>query len=195
MPYLACSSDLKNGFCEHFDTTCSKMNTCRTCTRDKCEEITTFPNATVAEYGTIIHDTDMIKTELYARGPVAAAINGKPLHMYQGGIFNDTGADKHTTHIVSIVGWGTDKTGHEYWRVRNSWGQYWGEMGFARIGPIGQNVLGIESEVVWATPGSWTEHNRPCFVDGSNCKNNTYSVRQYVDPSNTVGASDNPRHR
>jgi len=124
MPYLACSSDLKNGFCEHFDTTCSKMNTCRTCTRDKCEEITTFPNATVAEYGTIIHDTDMIKTELYARGPVAAAINGKPLHMYQGGIFNDTGADKHTTHIVSIVGWGTDKTGHEYWRVRNSWGQY-----------------------------------------------------------------------
>jgi len=29
--YLACSSDSKEGFCAHVDTTCNKMNTCRTC--------------------------------------------------------------------------------------------------------------------------------------------------------------------
>lgn len=141
----------------------------------------------MAEYGTIKHSAnavvDAIKAELFVRGPVAASINGKPLHTYQGGVFNDTDASNRTTHIVSIVGWGIDKqTGIEYWRARNSWGQYWGEsLGFFRIGPIGKNVLGIESEVVWATPGSWTEQNYPCFEDGSNCIDPP-SVRRYVDP-------------
>lgn len=39
MPYLACSSDLQNGVCEHVDTSCSKINTCRTCSRTQCQEV------------------------------------------------------------------------------------------------------------------------------------------------------------
>jgi len=193
MPYLACSSDLQNGICEHVDTSCSKLNTCRTCSRIQCQEIDTFPNATVAEYGAIKRGADAvvdaIKAEVFVRGPVAASINGKPLHTYQGGVFNDTNASNDTTHIVSIVGWGVDKqTGIEYWRARNSWGQYWGEsLGFFRIGPIGKNVLGIESEVVWATPGSWTEQNYPCFEDGSNCIDSP-SLQYYMDPSRDIDA-------
>ena len=147
-------------------------------------QISSFPNATVSEYGTIHNNAvDAIKAEIFVRGPVAASINGKPLHTYQGGVFNDTDASNRTTHIVTIVGWGIDKqTGIEYWRARNSWGQYWGEsLGFFRVSPIGKNVLGIESEVVWATPGSWTEQNYPCFEDGSNCIN-LPSVQHYVDP-------------
>mmetsp|Transcript_13105 Transcript_13105/g.28456 ORF Transcript_13105/g.28456 Transcript_13105/m.28456 type:complete len:267 (+) Transcript_13105:90-890(+) len=31
MPYLACSDDSNEGFCKHIDTSCSKHNTCRTC--------------------------------------------------------------------------------------------------------------------------------------------------------------------
>lgn len=31
MPYLACSDDSKEGFCQHVDTSCQKHNICRTC--------------------------------------------------------------------------------------------------------------------------------------------------------------------
>jgi len=44
-----------------------------------CTEIDFFPNATVAEYGMIDLDENVvnnIKTELFVRGPVAATING-----------------------------------------------------------------------------------------------------------------------
>ena len=35
--------------------------------------------------------------------------------------------------------------------MRNSWGSYWGEKGFARV-VRGENNLGIESECTWAVP-------------------------------------------
>jgi hypothetical protein len=53
MPYIACSADSAEGFCGQVDTTCSAINTCRTCDHSgMCQAIEQFPNATVAEYGT-----------------------------------------------------------------------------------------------------------------------------------------------
>ena len=101
-----------------------------------CREIDHFPNATVAEYGTItLHDENgdavnvmnKVQAEILARGPVAAAINGAALHQYRGGIIDDTVASKNTTHAVSIVGWNVDPTdGSTHYIVRNSWGEYFG---------------------------------------------------------------------
>jgi cathepsin X len=136
-PYLACSSESIEGFCPHVDTTCSAISTCRTCTPlgDKCSEIDIFPNATIAEYGTIDEATvktasvvEAIRAEIFARGPVVAVIAGHPLSDYRGGIFDDVNATRKTTHAVSLVGWGTEEeTGNKFWIVRNSWGQYWGK--------------------------------------------------------------------
>merc|ERR1712214_140807 len=84
----------------------------------------------------------------------------------------------------AIVGWGAEEDGSQHWIARNSWGEYWGEMGFFRI-EMGVNALGIESEISWATPGEFTDHNYPCYEDGANCK---ARVGKYVDPSNDVQA-------
>ena len=156
-----------------------------------------------------------IKAEILARGPVAAAVNGKALHTYHGGVYTNATASKHTTHVVSIVGWGITTTNNnnnnttqqtlESWICRNSWGQYWGEMGYFRIGPTGYNILGMETKIAWATPGSFTILNYPCAADGRNChtppgddKNNINNnnnkhtrviVQRYKDPALDRGAS------
>lgn len=138
----------------------------------------------------IRNNVDAIKAEIFARGPVAAEIAGAPLHTYEGGVFDDEDAPQKTTHIVSIVGWGTrerhgsqtqQQQQQQYWIVRNSWGQYWGEMGYFRIA-MGSNILGIESGVAWATPGQWSESNYPCTESGNNCGPTTIT-RYYTDPS------------
>ena len=54
---------------------------------------------------------------------------------------------------VSLVGWGRDgATGKRFWVGRNSWGTYWGEMGFFRIEMGGNGNNGIENACVWAVP-------------------------------------------
>jgi hypothetical protein len=68
-------------------------------------------------------------------------------------VFADESFSQDTNHIVSIVGWETNKDTGLSWIIRNSWGEYWGEMGFMRL-VAGKNLLGIEEAVAWATPGT-----------------------------------------
>jgi cathepsin X len=179
---------------------------------NECRGVEPFPNATIAEYGTIEHNEDsvhQIKAEVFARGPVAgkscnvlryitvflekgvpnllaATINGKPLHTYDGDfIFNDTSAEKKTSHVVSIVGWGVDEASEQqYWVIRNSWGQYWASMGFGRV-KLGSNVLGIEHKIIWAVPGVFSTRNKACHANAKNCPPIS---QKYTDPSLDVKA-------
>eukprot|EP00571_Detonula_confervacea_P014810 CAMPEP_0172300954 /NCGR_PEP_ID=MMETSP1058-20130122/2948_1 /TAXON_ID=83371 /ORGANISM="Detonula confervacea, Strain CCMP 353" /LENGTH=355 /DNA_ID=CAMNT_0013010915 /DNA_START=12 /DNA_END=1079 /DNA_ORIENTATION=- len=201
-PYLACSSNSKEGFCGHVDTTCTPLNTCRTCSTfsangGSCQPLNYYPNATVAEYGEINAEDNAervtkIKMEIHARGPVSASINANPLQSFLGGkVFDDKEVGRGPDHVTSIVGWGVED-GKEHWIIRNSWGTYWGEGGFFRV-LTGDNILGVEAGVAWALPGQWTEKNVPCSEDGKTCggkandlygkKEMTYVGQEYVDPS------------
>merc|ERR1712226_961845 len=143
--YLACSDESDEGFCSHVDTTCKAENVCKACSTFKsnggfCSEITSFPNVTIAEYGTVggyLNAADHIKSEIYTRGPVACALNAEPITTYDGGVFDASGHGRGQNHEISVVGWGHDEaSGMDYWRVRNSWGEYWGELSYLRPAPL-----------------------------------------------------------
>jgi len=64
----------------------------------------------------------------------ASALDGSDFLMfahYSGGII-DAPCVGHIDHAVVVVGYGTED-GVDYWKVRNSWGDAWGEKGYFRI--------------------------------------------------------------
>eukprot|EP00670_Eutreptiella_braarudii_P005367 CAMPEP_0174288410 /NCGR_PEP_ID=MMETSP0809-20121228/20443_1 /TAXON_ID=73025 ORGANISM="Eutreptiella gymnastica-like, Strain CCMP1594" /NCGR_SAMPLE_ID=MMETSP0809 /ASSEMBLY_ACC=CAM_ASM_000658 /LENGTH=304 /DNA_ID=CAMNT_0015385559 /DNA_START=14 /DNA_END=925 /DNA_ORIENTATION=+ len=157
--YAACSAESKEGTCKYGNYECSPINTCKTCSTFKdnggvCNAIEIFPNATVKEFGRV-HGAKHMKAEIFHRGPIACGINANKILDYKGGLVDVPDAGREIDHIVSVTGWGYDAdAGKQYWIVRNSWGEYWGEMGYIRV-VMGDNQLGLEADCAWAVPGSW----------------------------------------
>ena len=172
-PYLACSEDSKGDYkesiCKNVDFTCNALNTARTCPTfgEDCVGVNRYPNATVTDYGSI-QGVDALKKEIFNRGPIACGVDAGPILNYTGGIVTDK--SDSIDHSISVVGWGVED-GVSYWEMRNSWGEYWGEQGYARVA---FGSLGIENACNWAVPGAFTAPenggNFPCNEDGSNCK-------------------------
>jgi len=60
-------------------------------------------------------------------------------------------------HVLAIVGWGETSDGTPYWILRNSWGIYWGDLGYAKL-LRGSNNMGIETACSMGIPkDTWTE--------------------------------------
>jgi cathepsin X len=172
-PYMACSSESEEGFCPNQKWDCSAQNVARTCStfppEGKCSGLDHYPNVTIDDYGSISGKNALMK-EIYARGPISCGIDAQPILKYTGGISKAVGFG--TDHVISVVGWGTGPAGafgkpEQYWIVRNSWGEYWGEMGYIRVA-FGH--LAVESQCAWATVKSYTEVNYPCYEGGENCQ-------------------------
>ncbi|KAG0601321.1 hypothetical protein M758_11G101800 [Ceratodon purpureus] len=78
------------------------------------------------------NDEEALKKAV-AGQPVSVAIEagGRDFQLYTGGVFTGhCGTD--LDHGVLAVGYGTEKD-LDYWIVKNSWGEYWGENGYLRM--------------------------------------------------------------
>ena len=185
-PYMACSRDSSEGFCKSaasenmggWNCAADNMNVARTCSTfssmgGKCVGLESgkVPRATVSSFGSV-SGADAMKAEIYARGSIACGIDADPVLQYKGGVFDDNSAPKEVNHVISVIGWGKSSSGpskgKQYWIIRNSWGEYWGEMGYMRLA-MGENQIGIESQCAWAVPGDFTTKNYPCGEDGTDC--------------------------
>jgi len=172
-PYLACSDDSDEGFCPHVDTKCKPNNVARTCGSfsaegGPCTGLDFYPNASISDYGSISGKDAMMK-EIYNRGTISCGIDANPLLNYESGIITQRSED--TDHVISVTGWGTDPQKGFYWIVRNSWGEYWGEMGFVRVAA---GALNLEDQCSWAVPQDYTAPEKlnqvHCHDGGDNCK-------------------------
>jgi len=88
---------------------------------------------------TWVHDTlqgaspDALKRALVKFGPIAVGVNADQMQFYVSGIDKASlcrGRDPN--HAMLLVGYGYSREGN-YWLVKNSWGEEWGEQGYYRI--------------------------------------------------------------
>jgi len=119
-------------------------------------------------YGRIPASEAAIRREIYTYGPVACgmATDDSFDYNYRRGVWTQGGNNTNINHDVEIVGWGSNSK-QDYWIIRNSWGTYWGSVGFFKI-PRGSNFMGIESDCWWVDPDfSQVEAVENGTLDGS----------------------------
>lgn len=92
-----------------------------------------------------IPTVDALKQALCEYGPLAVAVEVTPAFLaYTSGVFNENSAGQ-VNHGVNLVGWDDAKGA---WRIKNSWGEGWGESGYMWIA-YGSNSIGYAA--------SWTQ--------------------------------------
>uniref|UniRef100_A0AAV1SY77 Peptidase C1A papain C-terminal domain-containing protein n=1 Tax=Peronospora matthiolae TaxID=2874970 RepID=A0AAV1SY77_9STRA len=134
---------------------------CHTCALNgECFVVEDPVKYRISEYGTLNFTTPeefelQAMNEVYHRGPIVVSMysHSPEYRKYKGGyILRDATKYTGTSHVVSIVGWGTDtKTGIKYWVVRNSDGTNWGDQGFF-LAERGVNIYNMETHGAWAVP-------------------------------------------
>lgn len=105
-----------------------------------------------------LNETNMAKY-LYKNGPVSVAVNAFWLQFYDYGILDMPTIlcwPQYLDHAMLVVGFGTDydDDGDEtypFWIVKNSWGEDWGEQGYARFSR-GYGTCGIDQYVTTVIP-------------------------------------------
>lgn len=74
-----------------------------------------------------------VMNALITAGPLASSLAASALHAYSSGVIAEC-SDLTIDHAILLVGYGDDQLhGMKYWKIRNSWGSYWGEDGYFRI--------------------------------------------------------------
>jgi len=79
-------------------------------------------------------DEESIKAELVKSGSISAVFEVfSDFFSYESGVYRHVSGDYEGLHAVVLAGWGTDDVGGDFWTVRNSWGEDFGESGYFRI--------------------------------------------------------------
>jgi hypothetical protein len=92
-----------------------------------------------------------------AKGPVSVIISSGStafLSYDKGIITGEACGSGMLDHAVTAVGYGhCEKTGLDYWLIRNSWGAAWGDKGYVKFAREGNGigVCGIQSIVYYPT--------------------------------------------
>jgi len=125
-----------------------------TCARTAANTMLPISNYTCLSGPGLANETDMAAF-LVANGVLSIAMDATLLQSYTKGIIRPNflhhlGCSKvQLDHAINIVGYGTDaQLKVDYWIVRNSWGESWGEAGYFQI-ERGIGACGLNAGVVF----------------------------------------------
>ncbi|XP_018419034.1 PREDICTED: zingipain-2-like [Nanorana parkeri] len=102
----------------------------------------------VSKFYVLLGEENMASS-LALDGPITVGIDAsEDFQLYKDGIFTGE-CTEQPTHAVIIVGYGTEYDKEEgaeidYWIIKNSWGESWGEKGYAKM-QRNVNLCGITS--------------------------------------------------
>lgn len=149
-------------------THCPASGICRNCWpidgKDVCWGIHTPILYYVSEFGRVEEPGELAMLNELARGPITCSL-ATPDDFdfgYHRGVYVDRYNASDVDHDVEVVGWGQEDDnedgtpGLKYWVVRNSWGTYFGELGFFKL-QRGVNALQIEAGDCWGAQLSWKD--------------------------------------
>lgn len=102
-------------------------------------------------YQTTYGDEEELKNSVYTNGAHSISMDciNPAFSAYGGGIYADDACfQSWQNHCMSLVGYGSEGETN-YWIIRNSWGDGWGEKGYMRFIRNGQNTCGIASKAIY----------------------------------------------
>ncbi|XP_049825826.1 uncharacterized protein LOC109597230 [Aethina tumida] len=108
----------------------------------------TSMNINMNGYYRIESDEETIKRAVYKLGPLSASMYVYNPHFkfYKSGVFKEDNCNQPANHAVTIIGYGTDENGHDYWLIKNSWSKDWGENGYGKIARNNDNHCRIADD-------------------------------------------------
>ncbi len=101
------------------------------------------PAVTIDGQTTLQHDEGQMLTFLQQKGPISIGVDASHFQSYHSGIMTSCNAGS-LDHGVLIVGYGTQGS-QKYWKIKNSWGQSYGESGYIRVA-YGSNCAGLKND-------------------------------------------------
>ncbi|KAL4420347.1 hypothetical protein ABPG77_006154 [Micractinium sp. CCAP 211/92] len=127
--------------------------------KDTCWAVRTPIRYYLSAYGKVEEPGELgMMNEIYHRGPITCSMathEGFDYGYHRGVARNNPNATD-VDHDVEIVGWGETEDGLKYWTVRNSWGTFWGDLGFFKI-ERGVNALRMEEGDCWYAIPTWQD--------------------------------------